>query len=84
MVNNQSTFSQVQKFIDAGIARRLDLSAQVYQVVLMQRHRIETDLRISPQQREKLIAQLDQGVTRRVTQFAPTWEYPPPPEQPTA
>lgn len=84
MLNNQSTFTQVQKFIDAGIARRLDMSIQVELVMSLQRARIEADKSISPPEKAKLIRQLELGVERRVKQFAPSWQYPPLPESPEA
>lgn len=80
MRTNKQTLKQAQLFIDAGIARRLDMSAQINAVVDQRVETIEEDGSLSPEQKAILINDVRTSVAARVQQFAPTWDYPPAPQ----
>lgn len=80
MLNNQGTFKQVQEFINAGLFRRLDLSAQLNVLVAAQVGRIEADEKLTDEEKLRMIGKLRTGVQNRVSQFAPNWAYPAEPE----
>ncbi len=82
MASNQMVIKQVQRFIDAGVYRRMDLSPQVDFLVNAQVADIQTDGSLSTAEKAILINELRQQVNARVKQFAPKWDYPPAPQLP--